>query len=158
MGIGRDSRHKRNLTGARRNVHKKKRKYELGRPAAMTRIGQRRIRLVRTLGGNTKRRALRLDSGTFSWGTESTFGACGGGGVGGVVVVVAAINRDCDCGCDFVALLWWLWFGWLLGAQGASVVLRMIDSLRREMVVFCYFWLVGWLVANPLYASGSTGG
>lgn len=71
MGIGRDSRHKRNLTGARRNLHQKKRKFELGRPAAGTKIGHKRIRLVRTLGGNTKRRALRLDAGTFSWGTES---------------------------------------------------------------------------------------
>jgi small subunit ribosomal protein S8e len=71
MGIGRDSRHKRHLTGARRKVHKKKRKYELGRPAAMTRIGNKRIRLIRTLGGNTKRRALRLDAGNFSWSTET---------------------------------------------------------------------------------------
>eukprot|EP00591_Stephanopyxis_turris_P007394 CAMPEP_0195508166 /NCGR_PEP_ID=MMETSP0794_2-20130614/1459_1 /TAXON_ID=515487 /ORGANISM="Stephanopyxis turris, Strain CCMP 815" /LENGTH=200 /DNA_ID=CAMNT_0040635065 /DNA_START=77 /DNA_END=679 /DNA_ORIENTATION=- len=71
MGIGRDSRHKRNLTGARRNLHQKKRKFELGRPAASTKLGSKRIRLIRTLGGNTKRRALRLDAGTFSWGTET---------------------------------------------------------------------------------------
>jgi len=71
MGIGRDSRHKRNLTGARRNIHKKKRKFELGRPAAGTRIGPKVIRLIRTLGGNTKRRALRLEQGTFSWATET---------------------------------------------------------------------------------------
>ncbi len=73
MGIGRDSRHKRALTGARRNHVLKKRKSELGRPAAATKIGHpKRIRLVRTMGGNTKRRALLLDHGTFSWGTEST--------------------------------------------------------------------------------------
>jgi small subunit ribosomal protein S8e len=72
MGIGRDSRHKHHLTGARRNSSTKKRKFELGRPAAMTRLGTKRIRLIRTRGGNTKQRALHLDHGTFSWPTEST--------------------------------------------------------------------------------------
>lgn len=42
----------------------------MGRPAAMTRIGEKRIHEVRTRGGNRKFRALRLDSGNFSWGTE----------------------------------------------------------------------------------------
>ena len=42
----------------------------MGRPAAMTKIGEKRIRSVRCRGGNTKFRALRLDSGNFSWGTE----------------------------------------------------------------------------------------
>ncbi len=42
----------------------------MGRPAAMTRIGEKRIHEVRTRGGNKKFRALRLDSGNFSWGTE----------------------------------------------------------------------------------------
>merc|ERR1712216_510791 len=41
-----------------------------GRPAAMTRIGEKRIHEVRTRGGNKKFRALRLDSGNFAWGTE----------------------------------------------------------------------------------------
>jgi len=30
-----------------------------------------RVRPVRTRGGNMKYRALRLDSGNYSWGTES---------------------------------------------------------------------------------------
>jgi small subunit ribosomal protein S8e len=58
-------------------VHKKKRKYELGRPAAMTKLVQstggedpKRIHLIRTRGGNQKRRALRLETGNFSWGSE----------------------------------------------------------------------------------------
>jgi len=38
--------------------------------AANTRIGAKRIHLVRTRGGNRKFRALRLDSGNFSWGSE----------------------------------------------------------------------------------------
>ena len=36
----------------------------------MTKIGEQRIHEVRGRGGNMKFRALRLDSGNFSWGTE----------------------------------------------------------------------------------------
>lgn len=76
MAITRDSRHKRRNTGGRRNVHKKKRKYETGRQAAMTKLittqnQTSRVRAVRTRGGNKKFRALRLDSGNYSWGTEN---------------------------------------------------------------------------------------
>jgi len=42
----------------------------MGRPPSNTRIGEKRIHEVRTRGGNKKFRALRLDSGNFSWGTE----------------------------------------------------------------------------------------
>merc|ERR1711998_805187 len=59
MGINRDSR------------HKKKRAFEKGRPAANTRLmNERRIRFVRTRGGNTKVRALRVNEGNFAWGSE----------------------------------------------------------------------------------------
>jgi small subunit ribosomal protein S8e len=37
----------------------------------MTKLGPKKISLVRVRGGNIKRRALRLDSGNFSWGSES---------------------------------------------------------------------------------------
>ena len=37
----------------------------------MTKIGQKRIHPVRTRGGNSKFRALRLDTGNFSWGSEA---------------------------------------------------------------------------------------
>ena len=47
------------------------RKFELGRQSANSRIGHKRIRTVRTRGGNTKYRALRVDTGNFSWATES---------------------------------------------------------------------------------------
>ncbi len=70
MGITREGRHKRRETGGRREKYRKKRKFEMGRPAAMTKIGEPRIHHVRGRGGNTKFRALRLDSGNFSWGTE----------------------------------------------------------------------------------------
>merc|ERR1712121_360835 len=36
----------------------------------MTKLGQKRIRTVRCRGGNLKFRALRLESGNFSWGSE----------------------------------------------------------------------------------------
>ncbi len=70
MGISRDSRQKRNATGGAKHLKKKKRKFECGRPSAMTKLGAKRIHLVRTRGGNQKYRALRLEEGNFSWGTE----------------------------------------------------------------------------------------
>jgi small subunit ribosomal protein S8e len=70
MGISRDSRHKRSATGAKRAYYRKKRAFEKGRQPANTRIGAKRVHLVRTRGGNRKFRALRLDSGNFSWGSE----------------------------------------------------------------------------------------
>jgi len=50
---------------------RKKRKYELGRPPAWTKIGVQRVHTVRTRGGNKKFRALRLDHGNFAWGSEN---------------------------------------------------------------------------------------
>lgn len=76
MGITRESRHKRRHTGGKRKVHKKKRKYELGRPGAMTKMGAKKIHTVRCMGGNLKFRALRLETGNFSWGTESLTRKC----------------------------------------------------------------------------------
>mmetsp|Transcript_6627 Transcript_6627/g.9715 ORF Transcript_6627/g.9715 Transcript_6627/m.9715 type:complete len:202 (-) Transcript_6627:59-664(-) len=70
MGITRTGRLKRRETGGRRAQFRKKRKFELGRPAAMTKIGEKNIHSVRCRGGNLKFRALRLEAGNFSWGTE----------------------------------------------------------------------------------------
>ena len=70
MGITRDSRHKRSATGARHAYYRKKRAFELGRQAANTRLGPKRIHDVRVRGGNIKPRAMRLDSGNFAWGSE----------------------------------------------------------------------------------------
>mmetsp|Transcript_51784 Transcript_51784/g.109959 ORF Transcript_51784/g.109959 Transcript_51784/m.109959 type:complete len:206 (+) Transcript_51784:93-710(+) len=70
MGISRDSRHKHRHTGGRRNIHQKKRKFEMGRPAALCKLGHKRVRSVRGRGGNMKYRALRADAGNFAWGTE----------------------------------------------------------------------------------------
>jgi len=71
MGIARDSRHKRRATGAKRAKYMKKRKFEMGRPAAGTRIGPKRVHLVRARGGTNKYRALRLETGNFAWGSET---------------------------------------------------------------------------------------
>ncbi|KAI1286758.1 40S ribosomal protein S8 [Halotydeus destructor] len=70
MGISRDSTHKRRKTGGKRAIIRKKRKFELGRPSASTKIGPKCVRHVRTRGGNSKFRALRLDHGNFAWPTE----------------------------------------------------------------------------------------
>jgi small subunit ribosomal protein S8e len=74
MGIGRDSKHKRRLTGGRMPVHQKKRQYESGRPAANTKLGPKRVRFVRTRGGNAKYRALLHDHGNFTWASEGFTG------------------------------------------------------------------------------------
>lgn len=47
------------------------RRYELGRQPAMTKLSSNVcVRRVRVRGGNSKFRALRLDHGNFSWGSE----------------------------------------------------------------------------------------
>ena len=46
------------------------RAFEKGRQSSATRIGAKRIHIVRVRGGNHKYRALRLDTGNFSWGSE----------------------------------------------------------------------------------------
>ncbi|CAL1361685.1 unnamed protein product [Linum trigynum] len=72
MGISRDSLHKRRATGGKKKVWRKKRKYELGRQPANTKLSSNKtVRRVRVRGGNVKWRALRLDTGNFSWGSEA---------------------------------------------------------------------------------------
>eukprot|EP00239_Pterosperma_sp_CCMP1384_P004979 CAMPEP_0197844740 /NCGR_PEP_ID=MMETSP1438-20131217/1705_1 /TAXON_ID=1461541 /ORGANISM="Pterosperma sp., Strain CCMP1384" /LENGTH=211 /DNA_ID=CAMNT_0043455689 /DNA_START=37 /DNA_END=672 /DNA_ORIENTATION=- len=74
MGISRDSLHKRRATGGKPAPWRKKRKFEMGRPAANTKLSSAEnvtVRPVRCRGGNMKFRALRLDAGNFSWGTEA---------------------------------------------------------------------------------------
>jgi small subunit ribosomal protein S8e len=39
----------------------------------MTKLGPKRIHMVRGRGGNMKFRALRLETGNFSWGSEREF-------------------------------------------------------------------------------------
>ncbi|KAJ7298140.1 hypothetical protein O6H91_Y015200 [Diphasiastrum complanatum] len=72
MGISRDSTHKRRATGGKKKSWRKKRKYELGRQPAMTKLSSNKtVRRIRVRGGNLKFRALRLDTGNYSWGSEA---------------------------------------------------------------------------------------
>jgi len=72
MGISRDSMHKRRETGGKKKAWRKKRKYELGRQSANTKLSSNKtIRRIRVRGGNVKWRALRLDTGNFSWSSET---------------------------------------------------------------------------------------
>ncbi|KAI3858884.1 hypothetical protein MKX03_006953 [Papaver bracteatum] len=72
MGISRDSMHKRRATGGKKKAWRKKRKYELGRQPANTKLSSNKtVRRVRVRGGNVKWRALRLDTGNYSWGSET---------------------------------------------------------------------------------------
>jgi len=52
-------------------IHKKKRKFEMARQPSMTKLGGKRVRVVRGRGGNLKFRALRLDTGNFCWASEN---------------------------------------------------------------------------------------
>lgn len=77
MGISRDSLHKRRATGGRKKHWRKKKKYEMGRQPASTKLSSHvAVRRVRVRGGNYKFRALRLDHGTYSWGSEAISRKC----------------------------------------------------------------------------------
>ncbi|GAA0144110.1 hypothetical protein Leryth_014912 [Lithospermum erythrorhizon] len=73
MGISRDSMHKRRATGGKKKSWRKKRKYELGRQPGNTKLvpNEKTVRRIRVRGGNVKWRALRLDTGNYSWGSEA---------------------------------------------------------------------------------------
>ncbi|CAJ2670078.1 unnamed protein product [Trifolium pratense] len=72
MGISRSSLVKRRATGGKQKLWRKKRKYELGRQPANTKLSSNKtVRRIRVRGGNVKWRALRLDTGNFSWGSEA---------------------------------------------------------------------------------------
>ncbi|KAK1558475.1 hypothetical protein Q3G72_002746 [Acer saccharum] len=72
MGISRDSMHKRRATGGKKKAWRKERKYELGRQPANTKVSSNKtVRRIRVRGDNVKWRALRLDTGNYSWGPIS---------------------------------------------------------------------------------------
>jgi small subunit ribosomal protein S8e len=52
-------------------VHQKKRKFEMARQPASTKLGSKQIQTVRGRGGNHKYRALRLDFGNYVWASEA---------------------------------------------------------------------------------------
>lgn len=53
-------------TGGRRRRTHKKRKHEMGDEPTETRVGDRRLKVVETTGGNTKVRALTTDRATVA--------------------------------------------------------------------------------------------
>lgn len=75
MGISRSFRYQSKKTGGRINVHMHKRKADLARPAANTKlVGEAKnvaVHVVRCRAGIVKRRGLRLESGNFAWGSEA---------------------------------------------------------------------------------------
>jgi len=71
MGISRDSFHKRRATGGKMTLWRKKRKFEMGRPATLTKLGQKAVHRVRVRGGAYKYRAIRMDTGNYAWGSEN---------------------------------------------------------------------------------------
>lgn len=75
MGISRSFRYKHNSAGGRIAVHMTKRKSDLARAPSNTKlVGAAKevaVHIVRTRGGNVKRRGLRLESGNFAWGSEA---------------------------------------------------------------------------------------
>eukprot|EP01084_Bolivina_argentea_P088043 158952_1 len=72
MSVTRSRLHKKRRTGGLLHIHRKNRKFELGRASANTKLvtGKRRVHPVRVRGGSIKWRALRLSEGNYSWGTE----------------------------------------------------------------------------------------
>ena len=51
-------------------VHQKKRAYEKARPAANTKLAEKKIRKIRVMGGNFKFRALSNNAGNFTFASE----------------------------------------------------------------------------------------
>jgi small subunit ribosomal protein S8e len=76
MGISRDKWHKKRETGGKRAPIRMKRRFELGRQPAMTKLGERRVHRFRCRGGFIKYRALKLDHGSFAWSGEAITRKC----------------------------------------------------------------------------------
>ncbi|KAL0217380.1 hypothetical protein RCL1_007961 [Eukaryota sp. TZLM3-RCL] len=75
MSVARTSDHKRKATGGKRGLWRKKRANQIARQPSMTKLtlgkeADKRVRVVRVRGGNVKLRALRLNSGNFSWASH----------------------------------------------------------------------------------------
>ena len=76
MGITRSSKTKRRLTGGRMPIHRKKRKFEMGRQPSLTKLGEKKIIEVRGRGCQKKKRALKLNEGNFMWISEKVSRKC----------------------------------------------------------------------------------
>ena len=76
MGITRSSKTKRRLTGGRMPIHRKKRKFEMGRQPSLTKLGEKKVIEVRGRGCQKKKRALKLNEGNFMWVSEKVSRKC----------------------------------------------------------------------------------
>ena len=76
MGITRSSKVKRRATGGRMPIHRKKRKFEMGRQPSMTKLGEQKVVNVRGRGSGYKYRALKLNEGNFMWVSEGVSRKC----------------------------------------------------------------------------------
>ncbi|MCQ2817873.1 MAG: 30S ribosomal protein S8e [archaeon] len=57
-------------------IHRKKRKFEMGRQPSNTKLGERKVIPVRGRGCVIKQRALKLNEGTFTWVSERISRKC----------------------------------------------------------------------------------
>lgn len=76
MGITRSSKQKHRATGGRMPIHRKKRKFEMGRQPSMTKLGDQKVVRVRGRGSGYKYRALKLNEGNFMWISEGVSRKC----------------------------------------------------------------------------------
>ena len=76
MGITRSSKLKRRATVGRMPIHRKKRKFEMGRQPSMTKLGEQKVVNVRGRGSGYKYRALKLNEGNFMWVSEGVSRKC----------------------------------------------------------------------------------
>ena len=76
MGITRSSKVKHRATGGRMPIHRKKRKFEMGRQPSMTKVGEQKVVKVRGRGSANKYRALKLSEGNFMWVSQGVSRKC----------------------------------------------------------------------------------
>ena len=57
-------------------IHRKKRKFEMGRQPSMTKLGEQKVVNVRGRGSGYKYRALKLSEGNFMWVSEGVSRKC----------------------------------------------------------------------------------
>ena len=57
-------------------IHRKKRKFEMGRQPSLTKLGEKKIIEVRGRGCQKKKRALKLNEGNFMWISEKVSRKC----------------------------------------------------------------------------------
>ena len=57
-------------------IHRKKRKFEMGRQPSMTKLGEQKVVRVRGRGSGYKYRALKLNEGNFMWVSEGVSRKC----------------------------------------------------------------------------------